>query len=336
MSNHQTPHRVVFSAYPGVGLLDIAGAQSVFWSAGRAMEAQGALGYHCVIASIEGGLVETAEGLYIDTLAVASIADIADSPPGIDTLIVPGSPDILPALSANECLIQWIASPQLALRRVASICSGTFLLAAAGLLDGKWVTTHWSMCDTLKSRHRSLRVDRDAVFIQQGNVWTSGGVTSGMDLALALVEADCGREVAMQVARELLVVLKRPGGQPQYSELLCAQSNPSGTFDELHLWLASNIGQNDLSVGHLAQQVHMSARNFSRVYKRVTGRTPAKTIELFRLGAARRMLEDSDRNIDQVASACGFGDEERMRVTFHRHLGLSPRDYRVRHLAGSR
>ena len=294
------------------------------------MEALGAVGYHCVVASVDGGLVETAEGLPIDTLAIATIR------PVIDTLIVPGSPDILSLLPANARLIQWIASPPLASQRTASICGGTFLLAAAGLLEGKWVTTHWSMCDLLESRHPTLKVERDAVFIQQGNLWTCGGVTSGMDLALALVEADCGREVAMQVARELLVVLKRPGGQSQFSELLCAQSNTSSMFDELHLWLASNVGRNDLSVGQLAQQMHMSARNFSRVYKRATGRTPAKTLELFRLGAAKRMLEDSDRNIDQVACSCGFGDEERMRVTFHRHLGLSPRDYRVRHLGGDR
>ena len=335
-SNAQTSRTVVFTAYPGVGLLDIAGAQSVFWSAGRAMQARGGSGYHCEIASVGGGLVETAEGLLINTLPVAAIVDIMGGQSGIGTLIVPGSPDILSALSANDGLINWIASRRSDLPRIASVCTGTFILAAANLLHGKCVTTHWSMCDELEFRYPSLRVERGAVFIQQENLWTSGGVTSGIDLALALVEVDCGREVAMYVARELLVVLKRPGGQSQFSELLCAQSNASSAFDELHLWIASNVGRNDLSVGQLAEQMHMSARNFSRVYKQATGRTPAKTIELFRMGAATRMLEDSDRNIDQVACACGFGDEERMRVTFHRHLGLSPRDYRARHLADNR
>jgi transcriptional regulator GlxA family with amidase domain len=328
---------IAFVAYPGAGLLDIAGAQSVFWAAARAMESRGKKGYRCVILSVEGGLVTTAEGLTVDTLPIpssrSSSIGINTTAQTFDTLIVAGSPDITQTLTDNPRLIDWIAEQAPAVRRVASICSGTFLLAAAGLLDGKCATTHWSLCAALEAGFPRIQVDRDAMFIQQGSLWTCGGTTSGIDLALALVEADCGREVAMQVGRELLVFIKRPGGQPQLSELLVAQSSGGERFDELHLWLVSNMGRNDLSVSLLAQQMHMSTRNFSRLYKRSTGRTPAKTIELFRVGSARRMLQDSDRNIDQVACACGFGDEERMRVTFHRHLGLSPRDYRARYLA---
>jgi transcriptional regulator GlxA family with amidase domain len=175
-------------------------------------------------------------------------------------------------------------------------------------------------------RFPTVQIDRDAIFVQQGAVWTSAGVTAGIDLALALVEADCGHDVAMEVARELVVFLKRPGGQSQFSEMLQAQAEDSAAmFDELNLWIAGNLERDDLNVDVLADQARMSPRNFARVYKQKTGRTPAKAVE-----AARRLLEDSPRNVDQIARLCGFGDEERMRVTFQRHLGVAPRDYRRR------
>lgn len=173
-------------------------------------------------------------------------------------------------------------------------------------------------------------MDDDAIFIQQDQIWTSAGVTAGIDLALAMVEGDCGREVSMYVARQLVVYLKRPGGQAQYSTLLQSQSRDAAVFDGLHLWMMENLGDEKLTVEDLAQQVQMSPRNFSRVYKLKTGRTPGKALELFRLEAARRMLENSRRNIDRIACLCGFGDEERMRTTFQRNLSISPRDYRSR------
>lgn len=321
---------VAIVAYPGVGLLDIAGAQNVFWSASNAMAAGGGAGYRCVLISLDGGLVRTAEGLSINTQQASAVEARAESGRTIDTLIVPGTPDIVRALAQNLKLIEWLATQAPRTRRVASVCSGTFFMAAAGLLDGKRVVTHWKMSRLIESHYPHLHIDTEAVYRREGQVWTSGGVSSGIDLALAMVEADCGRDIASTVARELVMCIRRPGGQAQLSELLSTQDKGCGEFDELHLWLASNVGRNDLSVELLARQVHMSPRNFSRVYKRSTGLTPAKTIELFRVGAARRMLEDSARNIDQVADACGFGDEERMRVTFHRHLGLSPREYRSR------
>ncbi len=186
------------------------------------------------------------------------------------------------------------------------------------------------MCDMLKSGFPSIEVDLDAIFIQQDAVWTSAGVSAGIDMALALVEADCGREVSLQVARELVVFLKRPGGQAQFSQLLQLQMQDSAGFDELHAWMTEHLNDDNLTVERLARQARMSPRNFARVYKRQTGRTPAKAVEMFRLEAARRMLEDSQRNIDQIARSCGFGDEERMRHTFQRHLSISPREYRNR------
>ena len=319
------PRTLVFLAYPQMGLLDLTGAQTVFWAASKAMAERGLPGYALHTASLDGGLIATAEGLSVNTLALRTFDETT-----IDTLIVPGAPNIRQAMLDNVALVDWLRAASVKARRTASVCSGTFLLAQAGLLEGLRATTHWGMCDMLKGGFPSVDVDLDAIYIQQGNVWTSAGVTTGIDMALALVEADCGRAVALKVARELVVFLKRPGGQAQFSQLLQAQIDDRGCFEELHLWISENLGDPQLSVESLARQAQMSPRNFARVYKRKIGRTPAKALELFRLEAARRMLEDSQRNIDQIAQLCGFGDEERMRDTFYRHLSVSPREYRSR------
>ncbi len=320
-----TPITVAFVAYPQMGLLDLSGAQTVFWAASKALAQRGLPGYRLLTASLRGGLVSTVEGLSVDSSVLAEL-DLAE----VDTLVVPGAPDIGETLDSHGELAAWLSHAGSKVRRVASVCSGAFLLAKAGLLDGCRAATHWALCDTLQQRFPALEVDADAIFIQQGAVWTSAGVTAGIDLALALVEADCGRDVSMQAARELVVYLRRPGGQAQYSTLLQLQTQDSPAFDELHLWLVENLGDPKLTVERLAEQAKMSLRNFSRVYKERTGRTPAKAIELFRLEAAKRLLENSSRNIEQVARACGFADEERLRSTFQRHLSISPRDYRSR------
>jgi transcriptional regulator GlxA family with amidase domain len=322
----QRPKRVLFVAFHDVGLLDLTGAQTVFWAATKAMEARGLAGYERCTASLDGGLVRSAEGLVLQTDAL-----VAYRPSAVDTLVVPGSPHMAQVLDNSAPLVRWLRRASGRTRRTASVCSGAFLLAAAGLLDHKRATTHWLMFDMMGQRFPSVQIDRDAIFVQQGAVWTSAGVTAGIDLALALVEADCGHHIAMEVARELVVFLKRPGGQSQFSEMLQAQAEDSAAmFDELNLWIAGNLERADLNVDVLADRARMSPRNFARVYKQKTGRTPAKAVEVFRLEAARRLLEDSTRNVDQIARLCGFGDEERMRVTFQRHLGVAPRDYRRR------
>ncbi|RYF66209.1 MAG: helix-turn-helix domain-containing protein [Comamonadaceae bacterium] len=324
----QRAKRVLFVAFPDVGLLDLTGAQTVFWAATKAMEARGLAGYERCTASLDGGLVRSAEGLVLQTDALA-----AYRPSAVDTLVVPGSPHMAQVLDHSAPLVHWLQRASGKTRRTTSVCSGAFLLAAAGLLDHKRATTHWLMFEMMGQRFPTVQIDRDAIFVQQGAVWTSAGVTAGIDLALALVEADCGHDVAMEVARELVVFLKRPGGQSQFSELLQAQADDAHTFDELNLWIAGNLERRDLTVEFLAERVRMSPRNFARVYKEKTGRTPAKAVEVFRLEAARRFLEDSPRNVDSIARLCGFGDEERMRVTFKRHLGVAPRDYRRRFAA---
>jgi transcriptional regulator GlxA family with amidase domain len=319
------PRDVVFIAYPRMSLLDLSGAQTVFWAASKALAERGQPGYQLYTASLQGGLVNTIEGLAVDTRALRQL-DMAT----LDTLVVPGAPDICQTLDDHAELTAWLRHESQAARRVVSVCSGAFLLAQAGLLDGRRAATHWAMCDTLRERFAAVEVDADAIFIQQGAVWTSAGVTAGIDLALALVEADCGREVALQVARELVVYLKRPGGQAQYSTLLQSQIHGSPQFDSLHLWLMDHSSDPKLTVERLAEQARMSLRNFTRVYKQSTGHTPSRAIELFRLEAARRLLENSAYNIDQVARLSGFGDEERLRACFQRHLSISPRDYRSR------
>lgn len=322
------PRTVLFVAYPGVGLLDLTGPQTVFWAATKAREKRGLPGYTRHIASLDGGLMQTAEGAAIDSVRLDQFA-LEE----IDTIVMPGSPHITDVLERSASLIAWLQLASARVRRTAAVCSGTFLLAQAQLLEGKRAATHWAMCDMLGERFPAIEIDRDAIFVQQDNVWTSAGVSAGIDLALALVEADCGRDVAMEAARELVVFLKRPGGQAQFSELLQSQSGGGSSFDELHAWIADNLGNpgdNALTVEALARRVCMSPRNFARVYKQETGRTPAKAVEIFRLEASRRLLEESDHNLDRIAVLCGFGDEERMRVTFHRHLGVAPRDYRKR------
>jgi transcriptional regulator GlxA family with amidase domain len=320
-----TPRDVVFIAYPRMSLLDLGGAQTVFWAASKALAERGQPGYQLQTASLEGGLVNTVEGLAVDTRALREL-DIT----ALDTLVVPGAPDICQTLGEHVRLTDWLHHQAPSARRVVSVCSGAFLLAQAGLLDGCRAATHWAMCDTLRERFPAIEVDADAIFIQQGAVWTSAGVTAGIDLALALVEADGGREVALQVARELVVYLKRPGGQAQYSTLLQSQVQDSPQFEPLHLWLIDHLDDPKLTVERLAEQAKMSLRNFTRVYKQSTGRTPSKAIEVFRLEAARRLLENSPHNIDKVARLCGFGDEERLRACFQRQLSISPRDYRSR------
>ena len=325
LPTRQKPRRVLFVAFPNVGLLDLTGAQTVFWAATKAMEAHGRKGYERYTASLAGGLVRSAEGLEVQTVPLSDFR-----PSSVDTLVVPGSPHMTSVLDDSAPLIKWLRRASRSTRRTASVCSGAFLLAAAGLLDNKRATTHWLMFDMMNERFPAVQIDRDAIFVQQGSVWTSAGVTAGIDLALALVEADCGHAVAMEVARELVVYLKRPGGQSQFSQVLRAQVDETAAFDELNLWITAHLARTDLTVEFLAERARMSPRNFARRYKQKTGRTPAKAVESFRLEAARRLLEDSIRHVDQIAALCGFGDEEHMRVTFQRNLGVAPRDYRKR------
>jgi len=316
---------VLFVGFPGMCMLDIAGPQTVFWCASKAMEERGLPGYLRHTVSIDGGLVQTLEGVAMQT---GRLDDFA--PADVDTVVVPGAADIVTAVREQQALVDWLRRHAGEARRMSSVCTGAFVLAAAGLLDGKRAATHWLTYDLLRDAYPLVEVDREAIFVQHGDTWTSGGVTAGIDLALAMVEADCGREVALAVARELVVFVKRPSNQPQLSRMLQAQAGDGPLFDELHMWILANLERPDLSVEVLAARMRMSPRNFSRVYKDKTGQTPARAVERLRLETACRLLEDSGRHVDQIAQLCGFGDEGRMRKTFQRHLHTSPSAYRQR------
>ena len=315
--------RIVFTVYPGVSLLDLSGPLEAFRVADAFSAPPGQSGmYDCVVVSSRGGAVMTADGVEINT---TSMRTVAKKP--IDTLVVPGGFQIEDVIR-DRALVRWIAKTAGDCKRVCSVCVGSFLLAEAGLLNGRRAATHWLHTGLLASRYPSVMVEPDSIFVRDGSVWTSAGVTSGIDLALALIEQDTGRKVAIEVARMLVVYLKRSGGQSQYSALLEAQAeSDSNTFADLELWIAEHLTEN-LRVEALAERVNMSPRNFARAYSKMRGRTPAKAVEAIRVDAARRRLEETTQRISAVAEACGFSDEEQMRSTFIRVLGVPPRDYR--------
>jgi transcriptional regulator GlxA family with amidase domain len=211
------------------------------------------------------------------------------------------------------------------------VCSGAFLLARAGLLDGHDATTHWSSCDELQRIYPDVRVDADPIFVRSGNVYTSAGVTAGIDLALALVEEDLGPQVARDVARWLVLFLRRPGGQAQFSAALASQRAEREPLRELQGWILDHLDE-DLSVPALAERTHMSPRNFARAFKTEVGMTPGVYVETLRVERARTLLETAGDPVEQVALRCGFGTVETMRRVFRKRLGVSPGDYRERFL----
>ena len=232
------------------------------------------------------------------------------------------------AAALDEALVRWVGRRARTARRTASVCTGAMLLAATGLLDGRRAATHWSFCEELARRHPAVRVEGDPIFVRDGDIWTSAGVTAGIDLALALVEEDLGPELALAVARYLVVFLKRPGGQAQFSQTLSLQAGDD-RFGALHRWMGSNLSR-DLSLPLLAERAGMSERSFSRRYLQATGQTPARAVERLRVEAARRLLAASRQPMKRIAGRCGFGSEETMRRSFLRVLAATPQDYRAR------
>ncbi len=246
----------------------------------------------------------------------------------IDTLIVPGGSGRT-ALAGDRELQAWLRGAAGRARRVASVCTGAFLLAESGLLDGRRVTTHWAYAAKLARRHPELEVDADPIFIRDGPVWTSAGVTAGMDLALALVEEDHDRELALRIARQLVMFLRRPGNQSQFSATILAQEPGREPLRELQRQLVEDVA-GDHTVEAMAARVHMSPRHFARAFRAETGMTPARYVERLRLEAARRRLEESGEPIAAIAQRCGFGTAETMRRAFLRLLAVGPAEYRRR------
>jgi transcriptional regulator GlxA family with amidase domain len=311
--------RVVMLAPPGVQSLDVVGPAEVFWEAARRLGDPGAY---------EVQVMGTKPGPICGTGSLRFVADrtIYDPDQPIDTLLVAGDPafdEIDPAI------ISWLKRRVPSVRRHGSICTGVFFLAAAGLLDGRRVTTHWECADKLRTEYPNLMVDPDQIFIIEGGLCTAAGVTAGIDLALALVEQDYGRELALIVARYMVVFLKRPGGQSQFSAHLAAQMSSKTSIQKAQEYVLENLSA-DLSIDALALQSGMSPRNFARVFRRETEVTPADFVEVARLDAARRMLVDTAKPLQQIAHLCGFGGVDSMRRAFVRNLDIAPLEYRKR------
>ncbi len=310
-------------AFPGVTLLDLSGPAQVFAEL-QALELPAA-GYELTFLSCAGGLVPTDVGIMIDTAPISRLR-----PDQVDTLVVPGGPGIWD-VREDAALMDWISRTLPKARRVASVCLGAFVLAWTGALDGKRAATHWRFCPRLRDSFPKIRVEPDAIFVQDGRIWSSAGVSAGIDLALAMIEEDFGHTIALDVARRLVVFLKRPGGQSQFSTVLAAQaSDVEGRFSALHAWIIENIAS-DLKVETLAQRAGMAPRTFARMYASRTGMTPANGVEALRVETARLLLESTQvGGVVEVAKRAGFGDDERMRRAFLRHLGVSPSEYRRR------
>lgn len=325
-SSAQEAFTVAVLVYEGCEIIDVTGPVGVFEMTNRTLREISPVrqGYHIVLLAEKAGTVATCSGV---SLLAESRQDYRDK---IDTLVIPGSPDDeLFKIVQDKCLITWIKDTAPNLRRLVSVCAGAFILAETGLLDSKRATTHWMDTERLGREYPKISVEPDAIFVKDGFIVTAAGVTAGIDLALALVEEDFGKKVALAVARRLVVYLKRPGGQTQFSTRLRAQMAPSGSFASIISWLEDHYHLKN-SVDDLAAMACMSPRNFARKFIREAGMTPAKYVELVRLEHAIQMLEDSLQSVEAIATKCGFSTPEQLRRAFYRNFGIGPTAYRER------
>ena len=317
--------RIVFVAAPGVEILDLVGPLQVF---ARASDMHGRTNPGSPrIYSVEVATISSRRSLIANCgLRITADKTFREVRGKIDTLLVAGGN----AIEQNEIkaeAVRWLKKISPRIRRVGSVCTGAMLLARAGLLDGRRATTHWNWCHTLIKRAPRASVESDPIFVRDENIYTSAGVTAGMDLALALVEEDHGSRLALQVARNLVLYLRRPGGQSQFSAALSLQLTDRKPLRELEAWVLDNLHK-PLTVPVLAQRVAMSPRNFARVFTKEMKTTPAKFVERLRVEAARRRLEESQNTMETIASECGFGNVNAMRNVFQRALRTPPGQYR--------
>jgi len=310
---------IVIVAFDDVQALDVVGPAEVFAMAAL----HGRADYVVSIVTPGGETVRSSGGIRFE-----ADGDVHRVRGPIDTLVVAGGDGTRP-LQHDDALNARIAMLAAKSRRVTSVCSGALLLASAGLLDGRRATTHWIACDELESGYPNVVVERDPIFVRDGHIATSAGVTAGMDLALALVEEDYGPRLALGIARGLVLFMRRPGGQSQFSAQLAAQPAQREPLRELQAWIPDHLDE-DLSVAALAARAFMSERNFARAFRRETGMTPAAHVEAARVERARTELEQTALPIEAIATRCGFGSVETLRRAFHRRLGVAPADYRRR------
>lgn len=329
MSTESSDRHIAILAFPGVQSLDLTGPLEVFAATDQLIARTGRRerGYRVSILAARDGPLLSSSGL-----ALLPHGVVADHPGPYDTVIVPGGQGHGAAADDPE-VIAWLTASSRSARRVASVCTGAFVLAAAGLLDGRRATTHWSAAEALQRAHPSVRVDPEPIFVRDGRFWTSAGVSAGMDLALALVEEDLDRHAALTVARHLVLFLRRPGGQSQFSAALSAQEPAREPLREVRRGLLEDPAGRH-SVEAMAARAHMSPRHFARAFLAETGVTPGRYVERVRVEAARRRLEESDELLAAIATGCGFGTSETMRRAFLRVLAVGPAEYRRRFHTG--
>ncbi|MFB8207546.1 GlxA family transcriptional regulator [Streptomyces sp. NPDC056010] len=307
---------VLVVLFDGIQSLDVTGPMEVFAGASRFPE----VSYELRTASLDGAPVRTSCGLTL--VPDGSLADA----PVPHTLLVPGGRG---TRDPDPALVHWLGAHGPLPERLVSVCSGALLLAAAGQLDGHRATTHWNVCEKLAREHPAVEVDPEPIFVRDGRIATSAGVTAGIDLALALVEEDHGRDVALTVARHLVVFLRRPGSQSQFSAQLSAQTARREPLREVQHWITEHPGA-DLSVEALAARARLSPRHFARAFQAETGTTPGRYVDQVRLEHARRLLEDTTDGVARIARDCGYGTPEAMRRAFVKALGAGPAEYRRR------
>ncbi|MGH8081590.1 MAG: GlxA family transcriptional regulator [Lysobacter sp.] len=321
------PKIVCMLVYADAQSLDISGPLEVFALASRQAQEDdpgSAPLYRLHVMAKQAGPIALASGMQLlpDLLC-------AQMPDDVDTLLVSGGMgDALDRVRADAELVQWLRAIAPRVRRIASVCSGALLLAQAGVLDGRKATTHWRDVAELRQRYPQVHVEADAIYTQDGPVWTSAGITAGMDLALAMVAADHGQALALKVAKRMVMVSKRSGGQSQFSRQLDELELPD-PFAQLAIWIRDHL-RSQLDVGRLAQRVHMSPRQFGRRFQTLFGTTPQKYVEQLRVEAAKPLLESTGKEFKRIAVDCGFSSDEAMRRAFVRQLGVRPSDYRER------
>lgn len=311
--------------FPDAQILDITGPMEVFSRTARWMQDRGIareLVYEVELVSIERGSFATSSGVRL--IAERAYRDVAEA----DTLLICGGRGSS-AVMKDPDLLRWLRHMSPKVGRLGSVCTGALILAQTGLLGRKAATTHWRFTEQLANIDSSIQIHSNQIYVRDGHIYTSAGVTAGMDMALAMVQDDWGQPTALGVAQELVMFLKRPGGQSQFSSQLIAQFSEDDKLRELQLWMLEHLDQN-LTVKRLAAQVAMSERNFARRFTASAGMTSAHYVTHIRLEAARRKLEEDNLNISEVARRCGFGTRESMRRTFVTRLGVSPSDYRER------
>jgi transcriptional regulator GlxA family with amidase domain len=316
------PLSVAILAVPGVQLLDVSGPLDVF---AEANVQAGRMVYElCVLGTRPGDIRSSSGARLMPDMIAGENTDFK-----IDTLLVAGAPNAADVPQGGR-VVDWLRSATPAMRRYGSVCSGAFYLAQAGLLDGKRATTHWAVAERLARQFPGVTVDAEALHIRDGRLWTAAGVTAGLDLALALVEEDLGREVAMRVAGQLVMFFKRPGGQMQFSRKGEAAPVGRSALQEVQRWVAANPAE-DHSVTSLAQRTGLSSRHFARLFRQEVGMTPGDWVEEARVTAARELLESGDAAPKQVAGRCGFADVDTLRRAFVRRVGVTPAEYRKRY-----